>query len=137
MKKSEDLLVKILIVLAGLTIGVVVVLTIIAYQIGVDELEKPNRIAIISGLLSMLNQMNYQHGWRFRMMDKEELKIKSPSKYFMEQNTLTDKDIINIIERGQFLNAKQVVQVGEWITEGLVKGLTQHNELPTKLEGSE
>lgn len=54
MKKSEDLLVKFLIALAGLTIGVVVVLTIIAFQIGVDELEKPNRIAIISGLLSMV-----------------------------------------------------------------------------------
>ncbi|WP_312507410.1 hypothetical protein [Lysinibacillus sp.] len=54
MKKSEDLLVKFLIALAGLTIGVVVVLTIIAFQIGVEELEKPNRIAIISGLLSMV-----------------------------------------------------------------------------------
>jgi len=52
--KSENLLVKFLIALAGVTIGVVVVLTIIAFQIGVDELEKPNRIAIISGLLSMV-----------------------------------------------------------------------------------
>lgn len=53
MRKSENLLVKFLIALSVITIGVVVVLTIIAYQIGVDELEKPNRIAIISGLLSM------------------------------------------------------------------------------------
>lgn len=53
MNKSEKLLVNILIALAGITIGVVVVLTIIAFQIGVDELEKPNRVAIISGLLSM------------------------------------------------------------------------------------
>ncbi|KOS60891.1 hypothetical protein FJQ98_20525 [Lysinibacillus agricola] len=54
MNKSEKLLVNVLISLAGLTISVVVVLTIIAYQIGVGELEKPNRIAIISGLLSMV-----------------------------------------------------------------------------------
>lgn len=59
------------------------------------------------------------------MTDKEELGIKSPSKYFMERNTLTDEDIINIIERGQFLNAKQGIELGKVITEGLVKGLTQ------------
>jgi len=60
-------------------------------------------------------------------LDKQRLNIKSPSKYFMEQNTLTDKDIINIIERGQFLNAKQGIQLGKLITEGLVKGLTEPN----------
>lgn len=54
MSKSENLLVKFLIALVGITIGAVVVLSIIAYQIGVDELEKPNRIAIIGGLLSMV-----------------------------------------------------------------------------------
>ncbi|MFE3576886.1 hypothetical protein [Lysinibacillus sp. NPDC059133] len=54
MNKSENLLVKFLIALAALTIGVVIVLTIIAFQIGVNELEKPNRIAIVSGLLSMV-----------------------------------------------------------------------------------
>lgn len=70
------------------------------------------------------------------MTDKEELGIKSPSKYFMEQNTLTDEDIINIIECGQFLNAKQGIELGKLITEGLVEGLTQPIELPTHLKGS-
>ncbi|WP_446936683.1 hypothetical protein [Lysinibacillus fusiformis] len=71
------------------------------------------------------------------MIDKDELGIKSPSKYYMEHNTLTDEDIINIIERGQFLNAQQGIQVGKMITEGLVKGLTQPIKLPTELEGNE
>ncbi|MFF5993701.1 hypothetical protein AAGS61_02950 [Lysinibacillus sp. KU-BSD001] len=71
------------------------------------------------------------------MTDKEELGIKSPSRYFMEQNTLTDEDIISIIERGQFLNAKQGIKLGKLIAAGLVKGLTEPIDLPTRLEGSE
>lgn len=71
------------------------------------------------------------------MINKEELGIKSPSKHFMEHNILTDEDIINIIERGQFLNAKQGIELGKSITEGLVKGLTQPIKLPTELEGND
>lgn len=45
--------------------------------------------------------------------------------------------IADIIHRGQFLNAQQGILLGKWIAEGLTKGLTQHNELPTRLEGSD
>lgn len=44
--------------------------------------------------------------------------------------------IVDIIQRGQFLNAQQGIKVGKWIAE-LVKGLTQPIELPTLLEGNE
>lgn len=71
------------------------------------------------------------------MTDKEELGIKSLSKRFMEINTLTDEDIIDIIGGGQFLNAKQGIELGRVITEGLVKGLNQPIELSNRLEGGE
>lgn len=45
--------------------------------------------------------------------------------------------IVDIIQRGQFLNAQQGIQIGKWIAEGLTKGLTQPIDLPKRLEGSE
>lgn len=45
--------------------------------------------------------------------------------------------IAGIIQRGQFLNAEQGIELGKLIAEGLVKGLTQPIELPTRLEGSD
>ncbi|RPJ97279.1 hypothetical protein CW357_01025 [Rummeliibacillus sp. TYF005] len=46
--------------------------------------------------------------------------------------------IADIIKRGQFLNAQQSIQVGKWVAEGLIKGLTQPPvKLPIRLEGSE
>ena len=49
-----------------------------------------------------------------------------------ENETITD-----IIQRGQFLNARQGAQVGKLIAEGIVKGLTRPIELSTRLESSE
>ncbi len=43
--------------------------------------------------------------------------------------------IADIIQRGQFLSTQQGIQIGEWIAEGLTKGLTQPIELPKRLEG--
>lgn len=60
--------------------------------------------------------------------DRQRLNIKSPSKYFLEHNTLTDEDIIDIIERRQFLNTEQGMELGKWIAEGLVKGLTSKED---------
>lgn len=56
-----------------------------------------------------------------------------------EQNRFDkeNESIADIIQRGQFLNAQQGIQVGKWIVEGLVKGLTQPIKLPTELEGNE
>ena len=45
--------------------------------------------------------------------------------------------IADIIQRGQFLNAKQGIQIGEWIAEGLTIGFTKPTELPTRFEGSD
>lgn len=57
----------------------------------------------------------------------------------MEKERLEKENevIADIIQRGQFLNAKQGIQIGEWIAEGLTKGLTKPTELPTQLEGSD
>jgi len=48
-----------------------------------------------------------------------------------------NKIITGIIQRGQFLNAQKGIQVGNWIAEGLVKGLTRPIKLPMRLKGSE
>lgn len=55
MNKDESKLLNVLKVLAGITIIVVMILFIIAYQIGVEGLkDETNRSTIISGLLSMI-----------------------------------------------------------------------------------
>lgn len=119
-KKSEDLLVKILIVLAGLTIGVVVVLTIIAYQIGVDELERPNRIAIISGLLSMFGGIagaigayaiaTYQMNRQFKYDKyKEEKQNKERLLHTLKKIELLNKDTIDFVSHfeKEFVNPEK------------------------------
>jgi len=53
LRKVENILMAFLIILAGATIVGGVTLTIIAYQIGVENLEANNRSTIIGGLLSM------------------------------------------------------------------------------------
>ena len=46
--------------------------------------------------------------------------------------------IADIIQRGQFLNAQQGIQVGKWVGEGFIKGLAQPPvKLPIRLEDSE
>lgn len=105
MGKSENLLVKFLIALAGITIGVVVILTIIAYQIGVDELEKPNRIAIISGLLSMFGGIAGAFGAYF--IAKWQLNVVLDRQYEKEKSKFAWEIKVNKkLEMVQILNNK-------------------------------
>lgn len=102
MGKSENLLVKFLIALAGITIGVVVILTIIAYQIGVDDLEKSNRIAIISGLLSMVGGIAGAFSAyliaRMQLTKQLELQDKKNREMFLaELNIKRAEDALNIL----------------------------------------
>lgn len=58
---------------------------------------------------------------------------KSEQEHFDKENEI----IVDIIQRGQFLNAQQGMLLGKWIAEGLTKGLTQPIDLPKRLEGSD
>lgn len=114
--KSENLLVKFLIALAGITIGVVVFLTIIAYQIGVDDLEKPNRIAIISGLLSMFGGIAGAFSAyliaKMQLTKQLELQDKKNREMFLaELNIKRAEDALNILfeTRMDYFNLK-----GSW-----------------------
>ncbi len=111
MNKSENLLVKFLIALAGITIGVVVILTIIAYQIGVDELEKPNRIAIISGLLSMIGGIAGAFGAYLiaRMQMTKQLDLQ----YKKEEEKMIKEIKIN--------NYLKVLEIGDALLQSLIK----------------
>ncbi|MCK1987149.1 hypothetical protein MPH48_03425 [Lysinibacillus fusiformis] len=111
MGKSENLLVKFLIALAGITIGVVVILTIIAYQIGVDELEKPNRIAIISGLLSMIGGIAGAFGAYLiaRMQMTKQLDLQ----YKKEEEKMIKEIKIN--------NYLKVLEIGDALLQSLIK----------------
>ncbi|MFJ6264240.1 hypothetical protein ACIQGW_04360 [Lysinibacillus xylanilyticus] len=77
MKKSENILYKVLILLVIITILAVVSLTIISYQIGVGKLEQTNRSAIIGGLLSMAGGIAGAFGAYFiaRMQMKKQLEL--------------------------------------------------------------
>ncbi|PCD84789.1 hypothetical protein CNQ87_10635 [Lysinibacillus fusiformis] len=111
MSKNENILVKVLIALAGLTIGVVVVLTIIAFQIGVDELEKPNRIAIISGLLSMVGGIAGAFGAYLiaRMQMTKQLDLQ----YKKEEEKMIKEIKIN--------NYLKVLEIGDALLQSLIK----------------
>lgn len=101
MSKSEKFLIRLLITLAVFVIGVVVVLTIIAYQIGVDELERPNRIAIISGLLSMVGGVAGAFGayfvatYQMKKQIEHEKKKEARQKAELLEHSLKKLDLLN------------------------------------------
>lgn len=65
--------------------------------------------------------------------ESDAINTMSEQEHFDKENEI----IVDIIKRGQFINAQQGIQIGEWIAEGLTKGLTQPIDLPKRLEGSD
>ncbi|TQR26859.1 hypothetical protein C7Y47_24035 [Lysinibacillus sphaericus] len=131
MSKNENLLVKVLIALAGLTIGVVVVLTIIAFQIGVDELEKPNKIAIISGLLSMFGGIAGAFGAyavaTYQLNKQIEHEKKKEELLYLEQTKKTLKKL-------EFLNDYAINFIAEFVKDF---NKQYNEEIDFKLKSSE
>ncbi|MBG9456996.1 hypothetical protein ABE61_24235 [Lysinibacillus sphaericus] len=104
MEKGKNKLMYLLGAIAGVTFISVIILTIIAYQIGVEKLEQTNRSTIIGGLLSMAGGIAGAFGAYFiaRMQMTKQLELqykKEREKMILEIRINKVQDVIQIINQ--------------------------------------